>query len=100
MESLTLIVTYTMKPGGAEGFLQAVEASGVLEQIRGEDGCRRYEYFLPAQGGDTVLLIETWDSARQQQVHLKQPHMKRLKEIKERFALETQAEFLTEKTPD
>lgn len=42
MKPLTLCVTYHAKPGMRDAFIQQVFASGVLEEIRREDGCISY----------------------------------------------------------
>ena len=84
MNSILLLVTYTAKPGMREDFLRDVQGSGILPVIRSEAGCLRYAYFLDADDPD--------QSAERQQVHLTQPHMKRLLEIKTRCIAETSVE--------
>ena len=80
---LTLLVTYTAKAGQRDAFLQAVLQSGLPERIRQEDGCLAYDYYFSAQDENELLLIERWQSAEHQRVHMQQPHMARLKAIKE-----------------
>ena len=48
---LLINVIYTMKPGQREVFLKEVQAQGILEAVRREDGCMQYAYYLPAGGG-------------------------------------------------
>lgn len=95
MEALTVLVTYTVRPGTGRAFLRQVVQRGLLDQIRREDGCQRYDYYLPADGADHVLLVEQWASAGQQAVHIKQPHMKELFALQKEYVLHTQADFLT-----
>ena len=94
MEPITLIVTYTTKPGAAQAFYEALAGSGLPEQVRREEGCLRYDYFLPAQGGDTLLLLEGWRSPQAQQAHLAQPHMAPLQALKAQYVLDTAVETL------
>ena len=56
---------------------------GILTLIRQEDGCLAYDYYFSAQDENELLLIERWQSAEHQRVHMQQPHMARLKAIKE-----------------
>ena len=56
---------------------------GILTLIRQEDGCLAYDYYFSAQDENELLLIERWQSAEHQRVHMQQPHMARLKSIKE-----------------
>ena len=87
---LLLNVTYTMKPGQREVFLKEVQAQGILEAVRREDGCMQYAYYLPVEEDDTLLLVERWRDQAAQQVHLTTPHMAQLGKIKEQCVLHTQ----------
>lgn len=70
---LLLNVTYTMKPGMRDTFLKEVQAQGILDAVRQEDGCLQYAYYLPAQEDNTLLLVERWRDRAAQQVHLTTP---------------------------
>ena len=97
MKAVLLLVTYQMKAGMRNAFLQEVAQAGILEKIRQERGCLQYAYFLSAEDPDSLLLIEKWESPELQQAHLMQPHMEKLKEIKPRFVEQTIVEqILTE----
>lgn len=94
MKSLLLLVTYTAKPGMRAEFLREIRESGVLETIRREEGCLAYDYFLAAEDGDRVLLVERWTSREAQRAHMAQPHMKTLMAIKDRWIAHTGAEAI------
>lgn len=47
-------------------------------------------------GVSCVILVEEWESAELQALHLEQPHMKRLADIKPRYVIETAVEFIAE----
>ena len=79
---LLLNVTYTMKPGMRDTFLKEVQAQGIWDAVRQEDGCMQYAYYLPAQEDNTLLLVERWRDRAAQQVHLTTPHMAALGKIK------------------
>ena len=69
---LKLSVNYFAKPG------------------RREEGCLRYDYYLSCQNEDEILLLEEWDTAEHQRIHMEQEHMKRLRVIKDDCIADTQ----------
>lgn len=85
-------VIYMMKPGKREEFLSDLAAQGIPQAVRAEDGCLQYDYFIPVDESDQLLLMEKWTAREAQQVHLTQPHMALLKPIKERCVLEVKLE--------
>ena len=89
MQTYMLTVTYQAKPGCAKEFVDALESSGVAEAVRKEEGCIRYDYYFSAKDGNAVFLFEEWESREHQQIHLTQPHIATLKQIKEQYILET-----------
>ena len=89
MEELKLYVVYHAKPGGRELFVRTLVEQGVLTAIRNEPGCLAYDYYFSAQDENVVLLIEQWESAAHQRVHMEQPHMTRLREIKNKYIADT-----------
>ena len=91
---LKLSVNYFAKPGRREEFLRRIVESGILTAIRKEDGCLRYDYFLSAERPDEILLAEQWTSPEQQEIHLRQPHMARLQQLKTAYIAETAVQRL------
>lgn len=89
MKAYMIIVTYFMKKGKREQFVNEVINHGLLEQIRNEEGCLSYEYYDSVSDLDCLMLIEKWSCVNAQQIHLQQPHMKVLKEIKDKYVLQT-----------
>ena len=85
-------VTYTMLPGQRDAFLQMMRESGILDQIRREEGCLDYRYYLPEEEDGTLLLVERWTERKAQEDHMTQPHMVPLKEIKERCVADSLVE--------
>ena len=90
---LGINVTYTMKPGARAGFLAGLAACGVRKEVLQEEGCLQYDYFLPVEEEDTVLLMEKWTSREAQKVHLTQPHMAKVAALKEQFVTDTKLEL-------
>ena len=87
---LKVSVNYFAQPGRREEFLRRIVEGGILAAIRAEEGCLRYDYYLSCQNEDEILLLEEWDTAEHQRVHMEQEHMKRLRVIKEDCIAETQ----------
>lgn len=82
---LTLYVKYTARPGCRESYVRQIVSEGILTAIRGEEGCLRYDYYFSAQEENVVLLIEQWESEAHQRIHMQQPHMARLRELKAQY---------------
>lgn len=87
---LKLSVNYFARPGRREEFLRRIVEGGILAAIRAEEGCLRYDYYLSCQNEDEILLLEEWDTAEHQRIHMEQGHMKRLRVIKDDCIADTQ----------
>ena len=85
----TIYVQFKCIEGKREAFVEAVKQEGILSAVRAEDGCLRYDYYFSEADPTELLLIEAWESKHHQQVHIGQPHMARLREIKDDYILET-----------
>ena len=86
---LVLNVTYKCKPGTMKTFLDAVVAEGIDIASRAEDGNFRYEFFLPAAGGDDLLLMEKWRNADAHAAHRLTSHYAMLSELKAEYVTDT-----------
>ena len=86
---IVLNVTYKTKPGMREEFLEAILREGIDEASRAEAGNLKYDYYLPAAGGDELLLVEKWKGTGAIMEHMGQAHYLRLKALKETYVDET-----------
>ena len=82
-------VTYTMLPGQRDAVLQMMRESGILDQIRREEGCLDYRYYLPEEEDGTLLLVERWTGPEAQKAHMATSHMARLGQVKAQYVAET-----------
>ena len=82
-------VTYTMLPGQRDAFLQMMRESGILDQIRREEGCLDYRYYLPEEEDGILLLVERWTGPEAQKAHMATSHMARLGQVKAQYVAET-----------
>lgn len=86
----TIYVKFTCLPEKREAFIEKVKETGVLDAIRREDGCIRYDYYLSEKDPNLLLLIEQWESKDHQQIHIAQPHMDTLRSFKGDYITHTQ----------
>ena len=77
-----IYVVFKCYEGKREAFVERVRKEGVLDAIRGEDGCHRYDYYYSEADANELLLIESWETKEHQQIHLAQPHMDALRSFK------------------
>ncbi len=85
----TIFVKFECLPNKREAFIEKVKETGVLDAIRAEDGCIRYDYYLSEKDPNGLLLIEQWESKQHQQVHIEQPHMDTLRSFKGEYIINT-----------
>ena len=94
---IVLNVTYKCKPEMREEFLERIMAEGIDEACRAEAGNVRYDYFIPVDDSNDLLLLEKWRDADALAGHAKQPHMERLKALKAEHVIDTVIEkFIVE----
>ena len=92
---LLIQVTYTMRPGQRDAFVRKIRESGILDAIRGEEGCLGYSYYLPEEEDGTLLLVEKWTGAPAQKAHLETPHMKQMAAFKPEYVADTKLSSCT-----
>ena len=85
----TIYVVFKCVPGKREEYIESLKAEGIVDAVRREDGCIRYDYYFSEGDPDEILLIEAWESKKHQEIHIEQPHMARLRELKPDFVLST-----------
>lgn len=86
---IVLNVTYKCRPEMREEFLQRISAAGIDAASRMEEGNIKYDYYIPFEGGDELLLIEKWRDESALTAHASTPHFNRLGELKPIYVLET-----------
>ena len=81
----TIYVVFKCLPGKREAFVKKITDEGILSAVRTEDGCMRYDYYYAEKDSNELLLIEAWESQKHQQIHIEQPHMAKLRELKDDY---------------
>ena len=82
-------VKYTVKPGKRTDFIDALAELGVGANSRREDGCRKYEYIVPTEEKDILILHEIWDTLDYQKAHCQTEVFKELIALKAEFVDDT-----------
>ena len=90
--SMTVNLYYTGKNGSARAFMREMLESGLAEEIRREEGCLRYEYFLPVEDEETVLLMDEWRDQAALDAHHRSPMMPRIAALREKYHLHLRVE--------
>ena len=85
--AFTVNLTYTGTNGSARKFAEEMKESGLVDKIRAEKGNLRYEYFLPMDDPESVLLIDAWESEEALDLHHKSPMMKEIAALREKYHL-------------
>lgn len=99
--SLTVNLYYTGKNGRARKFAQEMEESGLADRIRKEAGNERYDYFLPMDDPETVLLIDTWTDQKAIDEHHKSSMMQDLAKLRDKYDLHMKVErFKSDELPN
>ena len=90
--AITVNIYYSGTNGNARKFAEEMISSGIVEQIRGEKGNLRYDYFLPMGDDETVLLIDSWENQTAIDEHHHSPMMSRIIELREKYNLHMKVE--------
>ena len=89
---ITVNLYYKGQNGSAQAFAREMEASGIAEAIRAEEGNLRYQYFQPLNDPETILLIDSWRDQKSIDAHHASPMMARLAALREKYDLHMTAE--------
>ena len=89
---IVLNVIYKCKPGMRDAFLQRLSDEGIAAASRADEGCIKYDYYVPVDDPDDLLLVEKWESAEALQKHIGQPHLALLRGIKDEYTTGTVGE--------
>ncbi len=90
--AITVNIYYTGKNGNAVKFAKEMISSGLVKEIRGEKGNLRYDYFLPIDDSETVLLIDGWQDQNALNVHHGLPLMGKISALREKYDLHMKVE--------
>ena len=66
---ITVNIYYQSINGNAKKFAEEMISSGIVNEIRSENGNIRYDYFFPMDDNETVLLIDSWNDQHSLDIH-------------------------------
>ena len=90
--AITVNLYYTGENGAARKFAQEMKTTGVVDKIRKESGNLRYEYFVPVEDPETILLIDSWENQEAIDRHHTSPMMAEIAALREKYDLQMKAE--------
>lgn len=90
--AVTINIYYTGKRGNARKFVEEMFSSGTVAAIREEVGNLCYDYFIPLEDPDTVLLIDSWADQSALDAHHDSPMMGRILALREKYDLHMRVE--------
>ena len=89
---ITVNLYYKGINGNARAFANEMESSGIADAIRAEKGNLRYQYFMPLDDPETVLLIDSWTDQAAIDEHHASPMMAQLAALRDKYDLHMKAE--------
>ena len=90
--AITVNIYYSGVNGNAVKFAEEMVSSGIVSDIRAEDGNIRYEYFFPMNDKETVLLIGSWKDQHSLDIHYASPMMAKITKLREKYGLHMRVE--------
>lgn len=90
--AITVNIYYSGENGNARKFAEEMTSRGIVDKIRAEEGNLRYEYFLPLNDTETVLLIDSWKNQEALDRHHATEMMNSITELRENYNLTMKVE--------
>ena len=90
--ALTIHIYYTGSGGNARKFAEEMTRSGLADRISAQPGNLSYEYFLPLQNPETVLLIDRWADQVALDRHHRSPMMAEILALRQKYQLRMRVE--------
>ena len=84
---LTVNIYYKGKDGAAITFAKEMVESGIVAEIRSKEGNLRYDYFLPLEDKETILLIDQWANQEALDLHHQSATMQRILDLRQKYDL-------------
>jgi len=85
----TIYVKFCCIEGKRAAFVERMKSEGIIDAIRAEDGCIKYDYYFSEKDNNELLLIEQWETKEHQQLHITLPHMDKMREFKSDYITDT-----------
>ena len=79
---MTILLRYRGKGGSALLFSREMHESGLMEEIRKEEGNVRYEHYRSLEDPEVLLLVDSWESQEALDLHHASPIMGRIASLR------------------
>ena len=96
--AITVNIYYSGTNGNARKFAEEMVATGIVAEVRAEEGNLRYEYFFPMEDPETVLLIDKWADQAALDIHHKSPMMGKIAALRDKYKLRLRVERYMDET--
>ena len=90
--SITINIYYKGENCNAKKFAKEMVSSGIVDRVRAEAGNEKYEYFLPFDDEETVLLIDRWKNEEALDIHHKSEMMRQIADLRNKYHLSMKVE--------
>lgn len=90
--AITINIYYTGINGNAKKFAEEMVASGIVDNIRAQEGNETYEYFFPMEDNETVLLVDRWKDQNSIDIHHASSMMKQITELRNKYDIHMKVE--------
>ena len=84
---LIVNIYYKGKDGAATKFARKMLEEGIVAEIRRKEGNLRYDYFLPLEDKETVLLIDQWANQEALDLHHQSATMQKILDLRQKHDL-------------
>lgn len=89
---ITVNVYYKGTEENVKDFVSDMLETGIVSNIRAQEGNLKYEYFIPVDRKGEVLLIDMWKSQEALDIHHKSSMMNDIIELREKYDLTMEVE--------
>ena len=90
--SFTMNIYYKGQNGSAREFANEMISSGIVDEIRSKEGNLRYEYFVPLDDNETILLIDSWKDQESLDKHHESETMNKIIKLRNKYDLHMKVE--------
>ncbi|WEV60142.1 putative quinol monooxygenase [Streptococcaceae bacterium ESL0729] len=89
---ITVNIYYKGANGTPKKFAQEMIDRGLVDLIRSKEGNLRYEYFIPFEEEDSILLIDQWTNQEALDLHHKSSLMDQIISLRDKYGLSMEVE--------
>lgn len=84
---ISINIYYSGKNDHAQQFAREMTERGIVDRIRQQAGNLKYEYFIPLEPSESILLIDAWQSQEAIDQHHLSPMMQDIIDLREKYDL-------------